>query len=209
MRMGRKARIAAVSVIATVTAVLLVLNLSLGDKQIDRRLTHLHDTSDPQFLRTMGVLLGPSLAHGNVVQELLNGDQIFPAMLAAIRSARRSITFETYIYWSGSIGGEFAHALAERSRAGVKVHLLLDWIGSGKIDPEYLEQMEQAGVEVRRYNKPRWYSIGRLNNRKLLVVDGAVGFTGGVGIADLQEWAQRPWQERLMEHTAGLLGWQL
>jgi cardiolipin synthase len=166
-----------------------VLNASLGDKQIDRELGHLYATDDPQFLRTMGVLLGPPLAHGNAVDELLNGDEIFPSMLAAIRSARRSITFETYIYWSGTIGKEFADALAQRARAGVKVHVLLDWIGSDKLDANLLQEMEHAGVQLRRYNRPHWYSIGRLNNRthrKLLVVDGTVGFTGGVGIAD--EW---------------------
>jgi cardiolipin synthase A/B len=189
MRLSRRAVTAAIAVVATLVVVLLVLNLSLGDKQVDRQLGHLYATSDPQFLRTMGVLLGPPLAPGNAINELVNGDQIFPSMLGAIRSARRSITFETYIYWSGSIGAEFGRVLAERARAGVKVHVLLDWIGSDKIDPAYLQEMEQAGVHLRRYNKPQWYSIGRLNNRthrKLLVVDGLVGFTGGAGIAD--EW---------------------
>ena len=67
---------------------------------------------------------------GNRYRVLVNGDQIFPAMLAAIRGARKTINFETYIYWSGAIGKEFADALAERARAGVKVHVLLDWVGS-------------------------------------------------------------------------------
>jgi cardiolipin synthase A/B len=117
---------------------------------------------------------------------LVNGDQIFPAMLQAIRSARRSVTFETYIYWSGDIGREFAEALAERARAGVKVHVLIDWLGSAKIDDAFLDDMKSAGVEVRKFHKPAWYNFARLNNRthrKLLVVDGGVGFTGGVGIA--------------------------
>jgi len=188
MRLSRKFYIAAVSITATFIAVVLVLNLSLGDKQIDRKVGHLYETSAPQFLRSMGVLLGPSMAGGNVVRELLNGDEIFPAMLDAIRSAQRSITFETYIYWSGSIGAQFADALAERARAGVKVHVLLDWIGSEKLEGALLEEMRRAGVELRRYNKPHWYSLGRLNNRthrKLLVVDGKTGFTGGVGIGDV------------------------
>ncbi len=188
MRLSRKLYIAAASMAATVVAVLLVLNLSLGDKQIDRQFGHLYETSDPQFLRSMGVLLGPPLVDGNVVRELINGDEIFPAMLNAIRSAQRTITFETYIYWSGSIGAQFAAALAERARAGVKVHVLLDWIGSEKLVEAHLEEMRRAGVEVRRYNKPRWYSLGWLNNRthrKLLVVDGKTGFTGGVGIGDV------------------------
>jgi cardiolipin synthase len=188
MPLSRKFYIVALSIVATIVAVLLVLNLSLGDKQIDRQLGHLYETSDAQFLRSMGVLLGPSLVDGNVVRELLNGDEIFPAMLEAIRSARRTITFETYIYWSGSIGAQFADALAERARAGVKVHVLLDWIGSEKLEDAQLEEMRRAGVELRRYNRPRWYSLDRLNNRthrKLLVVDGETGFTGGVGIGDV------------------------
>jgi cardiolipin synthase len=187
MRLAKKVLIVVTTLVVTIVGVLVVLNLSLGEKQIDRRVSHRYGVGDPQFLRTMGVMLGPALLPGNLVQGLQNGDEIFPSMLQAIRSAQRTITFETYIYWSGKIGQNFAQAFAERARAGVKVHVLIDWIGSGKIDPRYIGEMEQAGVEIRRYNKPRWYSIGRLNNRthrKLLVVDGAVGFTGGVGIAD-------------------------
>lgn len=148
---------------------------------------HLYGAEDPQFLRTMGTLLGAGILEGNQVEVLLNGDQIFPAMLQAIRSAETTITFETFIYWSGSIGSEFTIALAERARAGVKVHVLLDWIGSNKMDAAQLSLMEQAGVQVRKYHKPHWYQWGRLNNRthrKLLVVDGQTGFTGGVGIGD-------------------------
>jgi cardiolipin synthase len=135
----------------------------------------------------MGVLLGPPILEGNQVQVLVNGDRIFPAMLSAIGQARRTICFETYIYWSDSIGDEFAKALSERARAGVKVHVLLDWVGSSKMDPQAIAQMRQAGVEVERFHKPEWWHPARLNNRthrKLLIVDGVVGFTGGVGIAD-------------------------
>jgi cardiolipin synthase len=135
----------------------------------------------------MGVLLGPAILDGNRFEVLLNGDQIFPAMLSSIRSAQRSITFETYIYWSGTIGKAFADALAERARAGVKVHVLLDWVGSSKMEKANLDEMTRAGVEVRRYHEPHWYNLSRLNNRthrKLLIVDGKVGFIGGVGIAD-------------------------
>ncbi|HSS28308.1 MAG TPA: cardiolipin synthase B, partial [Usitatibacter sp.] len=95
---------------------------------------HRYDVSDPAFLRSMGILLGPPLAPGNRIDTLLNGDGIFPAMLAAIRSAQKSITFETYIYWSGDIGRELSDALTERARAGIPVHLILDWVGSGKMD---------------------------------------------------------------------------
>ncbi|MET0209861.1 MAG: phospholipase D-like domain-containing protein, partial [Burkholderiaceae bacterium] len=79
--------------------------------------------------------------------------------------------------------------LAERARQGVKVHVLLDWLGSAKIDEDFLKEMERAGVQIRKFHKPDWYAIARMNNRthrKLLVVDGRIGFTGGVGIAP--EW---------------------
>jgi cardiolipin synthase len=137
----------------------------------------------------MGVLLGPALVDGNRAETLLNGDEIFPAMLKAIRGAKKTITFETYIYWSGAIGKEFADALSERARAGVKVHILLDWLGSQKMEAALLDEMKTSGVEIEKYHPIRWYTLDRLNNRthrKLLVTDGRIGFTGGVGIAD--EW---------------------
>jgi cardiolipin synthase len=167
---------------------ILILNVMPGEKRIERPIEPLYAVSDPQFLRSMGTLLGPSIEGGNAVQGLLNGDEIFPAMLAAIRSARRTITFETFIYWSGRIGEEFADALSERARAGVSVHILLDWVGSGRMEDRLLEEMEDSGVQVRKYHPLRWYHLSRLNNRthrKILVVDGRVGFTGGVGIADI------------------------
>ena len=102
---------------------------------------------DPQFLRAMGVLLGPPLLDGNRVTTLLNGDQIFPAMLQAIRSAQKTITFETYIYWSGTIGEEFAEALADRAKNGVKVHVILDWLGSQKMEEAQIDAMRKSGVE--------------------------------------------------------------
>ena len=172
--------------LVTAAGLLLALNFSAGEKQINQQLPKLYSASDPQFMRAMGGLLGPGIVGGNQVEELLNGDQIFPSMLQAIRSAKKTITFETYIYWSGNIGSAFAGALAERARAGVKVHVLMDWVGSGKMDEALLKKIKDAGVDVRKFHKPAWYNITRLNNRthrKLLVVDGAVGFTGGVGIA--------------------------
>ena len=158
-----------------------------GEKHIEHPIPRLYGAEDPQFSRAMGELLGRAILDGNRVEVLLNGDEIFPGMLKAIRGARKTITFETYIYWSGSIGREFADALAERAHAGVKVHVLLDWVGSNKMDKSLLEEMNKAGVQVRKYHEPRWYQLGKLNNRthrKLLVVDGQEGFTGGVGIAD-------------------------
>lgn len=172
----------------TCFATIVALNLKAGEKQIRYLIEHQFAVADPQFIHSMGQLLGPSLLPGNKVVALHNGDQIFPAMLDAIRNAKRTITFETYIYWSGEIGRQFSEALCERAKAGVKVHVLLDWVGTGKIDSTYLNNLKSAGVEVERYHAPRWYNLTRLNNRthrKLLVVDGCIGFTGGVGIADL------------------------
>ena len=133
----------------TTAALLLALNFSAGEKKINQQLPRLYASSEPQFMRAMGGLLGPGIVGGNQVQELLNGDQISPSMLQAIRSATKTITFETYIYWSGNIGSEFADALAERARAGVKVHVLMDWVGSGKMDETLLQKMKDAGVDIR------------------------------------------------------------
>jgi cardiolipin synthase len=179
----------AVTIVLTALAVIVALNFTSNEKKIDEAIPRLYGTEDPQFMRVMGTLLGPPVQGGNRFQELRNGDEIFPAMLAAIRDAKRTITFETYIYWSGDIGRAFADALSERSRAGVKVHVLLDWLGSQKIDAALIDEMKRAGVEIERYHELSWYNLARLNNRthrKLLVVDGRVGFTGGVGIAP--EW---------------------
>jgi cardiolipin synthase len=174
--------------VATLVAVVVFLNFSTGEKKIDRKVERLYRVSDPDFGRAMGVLLGPAIMDGNRFEVLLNGDRIFPSMLGAIRAAKRTITFESYIYWSGKVGKDFADALADRARAGVKVHVLLDWVGSNRMEAGLLEQMERAGVQVRKFHKPHWYNLARMNNRthrKVLVTDGSVAFTGGVGISDL------------------------
>ncbi len=178
---------ALIACLITLFAVFIVLNLLPGEKRLETQLARQYNTEDPQFQRSMGVLLGPSILEGNAVEVLINGDAIFAAMLKAIRGAQKTITFETFIYWSESIGREFSEALMERARAGVKVHVMLDFIGSVKMDLASLDAMKQAGVQVQRYHKPVLWKLARLNNRthrKLLVVDGVIGFTGGVGIAD-------------------------
>ena len=186
LKKKRLALVIAATFFLTLISLLLVVNFSSGEKNVSYKLPRLYSTHDPQFRRAIGSLLGPPLTGGNQVQELVNGDQIFPAMLTAIRSAQQTITFETYIYWSGDIGRAFADALSERAKAGIKVHVLLDWVGSAKIDDSFLDEMRKAGVQIEKFHKPVWYNLHRLNNRthrKLLVVDGKTGFTGGVGIA--------------------------
>ena len=170
----------------TVALVLLVVNFMGGEKKIERRITRVNAIENPLFAHELGAMLGPAMLGGNRVQVLKNGDQIFPPMLQAIRSAQTTITFESYIYWSGDIGKEFADALAERARHGVKVHVLLDWVGSAKMDESLMTGMRAAGVQVQRFHPPTWNHLGRLNNRthrKILVTDGRTAFTGGVGIA--------------------------
>lgn len=175
------------AVIATLLVTILVLNLSTSEKKVQRKIEPLYAVADDQFARTMGSLLGPPLVAGNSVVDLQNGDAIFPAMLEAIASARRSICFETYIYWSGATGQKFADALGERASAGIPVHLLVDYVGSGRMDEAMLTGLRARGVSIHKYHPPRFYNLSRMNNRthrKLLIVDGRVAFTGGVGIAD-------------------------
>lgn len=176
-----------IAVILTLVATVVAMNFATPEKKLERRVAHRYAVRDPQFRREMSVMLGPGLLSGNHVDDLQNGDEIFPAMLDAIRAAERSITFETYIYWSGEVGRQFADALSERARAGVEVSVLIDWLGSVKMDDALLQQMKDAGAEVEKYRPLKWYNLGRINNRthrKILVIDGKLGFTGGVGIAD-------------------------
>jgi cardiolipin synthase len=179
------------SVIAAVAlAVLLVANLALGDKSIDRKIEHEYPVASAQFERVVDVAFGPALLRGNRVGALVNGERIFPEMLEAIRGARSTITFEMYIYAEGAVGEAFTAAFVERARAGVKIHFLYDALGSGKIDDNYLARLKEAGVEVAAYNPLRWYTLAQMNNRthrKLMVVDGRIGFTGGAGVQD--QWA--------------------
>jgi cardiolipin synthase len=150
---------------------------------------HQFGVRDLAFLQTMHALTGSAMIPGNRVDILRNGVQIFPSMLNAVRAARKTINLEFYIYWDGEIGRTFAQTLAERARAGVEIKVILDAIGSAKMSGDLIEFMRRNGIDVEWYHPVRWYSLSRANHRthrKLLIVDGEVGFTGGVGIAD--EW---------------------
>lgn len=173
-------------IMAGALIVLLVSNLTLGDQQIDEPIEHAYPVRSAQFMHTMGELLGPNFVEGNQVQTLVNGEEIFPAMLDAIRSAEHSITLEMYIFYTGETTRQFAEALRERARAGVQVHVLLDWFG-GQIKDDITDRMEESGIDLHFYHAPSWTTLAVMNNRthrKILVVDGKVGFTGGVDIAD-------------------------
>ncbi|WP_292256706.1 hypothetical protein [Marinospirillum sp.] len=125
-----------IGITALVTSLVLVLlqNFKSPEKVLERNVEHRYVISDPQFRREMSVLLGPAIVEGNHVTALQNGDEIFPAMLLAIRSAQTSITFETFIYWSGEMGETFSEALSERARAGVPVSVIIDWVGSTRME---------------------------------------------------------------------------
>lgn len=199
------------SVFATLVVGTIALNLRRPEKEERHRVERLYGTRDLQFKREMGVLLGPAIVPGNRIKALNNGDEIFPAMLEAIGTAQRTITFETYIYWSGQIGERLEEALIERARADVRVHVMLDFVGCDRISPRLVERMQGAGIEVERYHSVRWYTLGRLNDRthrKVLIVDGRIGFTGGVGIAD--QWlghAQDPahWRDMHFRLTGAVV----
>ena len=135
-----------VTVLITLMAVFLGANLRRPEKEPHHRVKHHYGIRDAQLKREMSTLLGPAILPGNRVLALQNGDEIFPAMLEAVAGAKCSITFETYIYWSGHIGERFADALIERAHAGIKVHVMLDWLGCSKMSRELLERMMSAGV---------------------------------------------------------------
>ena len=168
-------------------AIILVLNLIPESHEVRRPIPHDLDVTDAQFLQTMSGIYGGVVSHGHRIDTLVNGEEIFPAMLGAIGGARSTIDFETYIYWSGTIGLRFAEALARKATEGIEVRVLVDWVGSIPFDQHLIDIMEKAGVAFHRFRPLHWYTLDRVNNRthrKLLIVDGRVGFTGGVGIGD-------------------------
>ncbi|HVR41561.1 MAG TPA: cardiolipin synthase [Thermoanaerobaculia bacterium] len=150
---------------------------------------HQFGVRDVAFLQTMHALTGAPLSEGNRVEILRNGVQIFPSMLTAIHNAKKTINLEFYIYWDGQVGRMFAEALAERSRAGIEVKVVLDAVGSGAMSEALIDFLKRNGIDLEWYHPLRWYTVSRFNHRthrKLLIVDGEIGFCGGVGIAD--EW---------------------
>ena len=201
-----------ITIIISIISLLILMNFVTAEKKIQRKLDKHYSIEDPQFMRSVSALLGPSFLEGNEINVLTNGIEIFPVMLKAIQEAKQTITFETFIYWADSIGVEFAEALSERASAGVNVHVLLDWLGSVKMEQSQLNRMVKAGVEIQRYHKPHWSHLPHLNNRthrKLLIIDGKLGFTGGVGIAD--QWrgnAQNPdeWRDTHFQVSGPVVG---
>jgi cardiolipin synthase len=175
-------------------------NLRTTEKRLLYRPRRLYTSGDADFRRALGILLGPPLVPGNKITTLVNGEQIYTTMLNAIRTARTNITFETFVFRDG-VGATFVEELSNAARRGVQVHMLLDWLGSRTMNQSLLAAARAAGCDLQIYHPPSWYHLGRLNNRthrKLLIVDGKVGFTGGVGMGI--EWKDGlkglpPWRE--------------
>jgi len=148
--------------------------------------------ADPSFGPTIEAYTQTRVAGGNAVDLLLNGDQIFPAILEAIRSAHTTITYAQYFYEQGEMPQQIAEALADRCRAGIRAHVLLDGFGALLMPAAYRKTMTDAGCEVTTFRPlSPWvllspFGFGKDNNRshrRILVVDGRVGFTGGVGVS--------------------------
>src|SRR5207248_7187334 len=125
--------------------------MKLG-KQPRQEIQSLYSARAPEFRQAAGSLLGPDFVGGNSISTLVNGDEIFPAMLSAIRSARRSINLETYVFWDGDIAKQFTAALSERARSGVAVNLILDAQGTAKMGVENRSQLQNAGAQIVKYH---------------------------------------------------------
>lgn len=142
-----------------------------------------------RYRRALEVLLGIPATEGNQIDVLRNGVEIFPAMLEAIRAAESTVDLTTYIYWTGDIANEFADALSERARAGVRCRILLDAVGAYAMNRDLADQMQDAGCILEWFRTPKRLRLREVNNRthrKVLVCDEQVAFIGGVGIAE--EW---------------------
>ena len=169
-----------------IAAVIVGSLLYIAQDQETLRLRSAVSADDPRHQSYIATLIGAALTTGNRYEVLTNGDQFFPAMLDAIKNAKRRISFETYVYKKGQMADEFTAALEAAARRGVKVNLVIDSVG-GETEKDHKERLEKAGCRVTTFNTPSWYQIEEFNyrtHRKILVVDGEIGFTGGAGIAD-------------------------
>jgi cardiolipin synthase A/B len=161
--------------------------LAIAQDQETLKIESAYSAEDRRFPAYLAALLGADATGGNQYQVLTNGDQIFPAMVGAMEGAKRRVSFETYIYDKGSVGDQFTTALAAAAQRGVQVDVVVDAMGSDRVPSETVKRLRDAGAQVGQFGKPNWYTLEELNyrtHRKILIVDGRVGFTGGVGVAD-------------------------
>jgi cardiolipin synthase len=171
---------------------------------INYHLSHRTSIHHRDFLYTLQSTCQAALHRGNCVSIYADGSQFYPAMLDAIRGASKSVNMELYIFKPGRVADQFIDALSQRARSGVNVTIIVDAIGSFSLWGRSVQRLRESGCRIQSYQRLRWYSLARINNRthrELLVVDGRVAFTGGAGIADW--WAEkqpgqkRPWRDTM------------
>jgi cardiolipin synthase len=173
-------------VILFIAAAVIAFGLLFAQDQVTLKVRSAYGVDDPRHQSYIAALVGADATSGNSYDVLTNGDQIFPAMLEAIGAARKRISLETYIYDSGTVADQFTAALEAAARRGVRVRLVIDAVGA-TMDEAHMDRLRAAGCRVAQFNTPAWYSLEEVNyrtHRKILIVDGEVGFTGGVGMAD-------------------------
>jgi cardiolipin synthase len=174
-------------IILAVAGGLVAIGLLVAQDQETLRIRSALSAEDPGHPAYLAALVGADLTRGNRYDVLTNGDQIFPAMLEAMRGAKQHINFETYIYDTGEVANQFTAALEAAARRGVQVNIIVDAVGAASMERDHAERLRAAGCNLHRFNITSWYSLEEVNyrtHRKILVVDGEVGFTGGVGVAD-------------------------
>ena len=161
--------------------------LLVAQDQVTLKMRSAVGAEEPRHQNYLAGLLGVQITRGNDFTVLTNGDQIFPAMLGAIRGAKRRVSLETYIYKGVDIAEQFTAALEQAARRGVRVNVVIDAVGSGDVNDQHIKRLRDAGSHVAMFNSPRWYSLEDVNyrtHRKILVVDGETAFTGGAGVDD-------------------------
>jgi cardiolipin synthase len=190
--------VAATAVASGFLGAFLSRNFFESEKKITHEIKTKYGVEDPQFERDMSQMLGPPLLEGNSVVILENGAQIFPAMLAAIDAAKRTVTLENFVFSEGEVTHRFEAALSGAARRGVKVHFLQDAAGCNCVNGVDMCRMKDAGVQVEifRYIHMRF---NERTHRKLLVIDGEVGFIGGAGISD--DWDGNADEPKLWRDT--------
>jgi len=174
-------------VILLAAAGVVAMLLMLAQDQETLKVRSAIGAEDPRHSAYLSALVGAALSRGNRYDVLTNGDQIFPAMLDAIRNAKRRISFETYIYDKGDVADRFTKALEDAARRGVHVNLVVDSVGASGMKDDDIKRLEAAGCRIGSFHSLTWYSLEEVNyrtHRKILIIDGEIGFTGGAGVAD-------------------------
>ncbi len=169
-----------------IAIVLLFCLFMIRRHSVDYHFEHTFAVKDSEFIGSALALADPVLVQGNKIELLQNGDEFFPAMLGAIRSAKKTINFESFIFVSDSVGVEFRDAFCEAARRGVEVRIIVDGIGSGwRLNNSDVRLMKKAGCKFAYYHPTHSLRVDRTNrrtHRRVLVVDGKVAFTGGAAI---------------------------